>query len=199
MEKSRDWSAAILAGGLATRFGGRDKGSLVIEGRSIVERQIDALSRIAGDLLLVGGRPETARRLGVRHATDLVPGCGPMGGIHAALSAATGAALLVVACDMPYVSAPLGARLLALTAGADLVVPYTERGYHPLCAAYTRACLEPIARRLAEGRLKLADLVGDLRVRVVTVHELSAFGDPERLLANVNTPDEYRSIATNEP
>ena len=41
---------------------------------------------------------------------------------------------------------------------ADIVVPKTERGYHPLCAVYTPACLEPVARRLADGRLKLTEL-----------------------------------------
>jgi molybdopterin-guanine dinucleotide biosynthesis protein A len=81
--------------------------------------------------------------------------------------------------------------------GADIVVPRTERGYHPLCAVYTRACLEPIARRLADGRLKLVGLFDDVRVRVVTAEALAAFGDPDRLLANVNTPLEYRAIEAN--
>ena len=131
---------------------------------------------------------------------DIVPGCGPMSGLHAALSNARYPATLLLACDMPFVSAPLLRHLLSLAGGEhapDIVVPRTERGYHPLCAVYSRACLEPAARRLARGDFKLASLVDEMRVRVVTADALEAFGDPDRLLANVNTSTEYRAIEAN--
>lgn len=191
-------SAAILAGGRASRFGGRDKGSLLVEGRPIVYRQIEQLSRAAADLLVVGGREPALAAGTVRHVTDRVPGCGPLGGLHTALLEARGEATIVVACDMPYIAAPLISHLLALTTEADLVVPRTERGYHPLCAAYTRACIEPIARRLADRRLAMTGLLADVRARIVSGEELEAFGDPEHLLANVNTPAEYGSIEANQ-
>ena len=181
-------SAAILAGGRATRFDGRDKCALIVDGRSILERQIAELSQLTGDILLVGGRTSHEH---VRTVPDLAPGCGPLGGLYTALREARGDATVVVACDMPYLCAPLLMHLSALTREADAVVPQTERGYHPLCAAYTRACVEPIARRLADGRLKVIDLFSDVRLRVVMPEELGEFGDPDRLLANVNTPSEY--------
>jgi molybdopterin-guanine dinucleotide biosynthesis protein A len=74
------------------------------------------------------------------------------------------------------------------------VVPQTERGYHPLCAAYTRTAIEPIERRLAAGRLKMTDLLAEIRLRVVTAHDIGRFGDPHQLLANVNTPAEHESL-----
>ncbi len=188
-----DFSAAILAGGRATRFGGRDKGSLVVDGRRIVDRQMTELRQVAADLLVVGGAPRTDWT-GVRHVRDTFPGSGPMGGLHAALVEARGAATIVIACDMPYVTAALLGHLLSLTDAADVVVPRTERGYHPLCAAYTRACLDPIGRLLAARDLRVTALFDEVRVRMVTRDVLAAFGDPERLLANVNTPEEYRSI-----
>lgn len=189
-------SAAILAGGQAQRFGGRDKGALLIGGRSIRDRQIAELSIITNDIFIVGGRAESDEGPGAaaRVVADRVPGCGPLGGVHTALLEATGDATIVVACDMPYVSAPLMRHLLTLAGGADAVVPRTDSGYHPLCAAYTRACIGPIAQRLAEGHFKMTDLFADLRVRVVTTEELRAFGDAERLLANVNSPEAYRDL-----
>ena len=182
------WSGAILAGGQARRFGGRDKGSLVVEGQSILERQLAVLAALTDDILVVGApdAPYPARPV-----PDLVPGCGPLGGLHAALDRARGDATIVIACDMPYLSAPLLEHLLMLTSDADAVVPRTARGYHPLCAAYTRACLAPAAARLSEGRLKMVELFDDVRVRVVTAEEIAAFGDGDRLLTNVNTPAEY--------
>ena len=190
-------SAAILMGGGARRFGGRDKSALVVDGRPILERQIAELAQITSDILVVGGRPPARPIRGARYVADRVPGCGPLGGLHTALTEALGDATIVVACDMPYLSAVLLRHLLALTGGADGVVPRTEDGYHPLCAAYTRACIESIARRLAGGRLKMTDLFDDVRVRIVTAEEIDAFGDCRRLLANVNTPAEYSSIGAN--
>jgi molybdopterin-guanine dinucleotide biosynthesis protein A len=176
-------SAAILAGGQATRFGGRDKSALRIDGRTILDRQLSQLSSVADEVLII------------RAADDVVPGCGPLGGLHAALTRARGNAVFVVACDMPYVTADFAAYLLSLTSGAaDIVVPQTARGYHPLCAVYTRACLDAVGRRLGERRLKMTEFVEDMRTRVVTGEELGRFGDADRLLANVNTPAEYAGL-----
>lgn len=190
-------SAAILVGGRARRFSGRDKSALIVDGRPILERQIAELAQITSDILMVGGDPSARASGRARYVADRVPGCGPLGGLHAALTDALGDAIIVLACDMPYVSAPLLRHLLALTSNADAVVPRTERGYHPLCAAYTRTCIEPIARRLVDGHLKMTDLFDDVRIRIVTAEEIDAFGDRRRLLANVNTPDEYSSIEAN--
>lgn len=188
------YTAAILTGGRATRFGGRDKSALVVDGHTVLDRQLAELSRVADDILIVGADTAPSPGKNVRFVPDLVPGCGPLGGLHTALTEARGDATIVLACDMPYVSGPFLAYLAGLTRDADAVVPRTEHGYHPLCAAYTRACLEPIARRLTDGRLKMTDLFGDVRLRVVTAEEIDRFGNRPRLLANVNTPAEYRSI-----
>jgi molybdopterin-guanine dinucleotide biosynthesis protein A len=95
---------------------------------------------------------------------------------------------------MPFVTAALAAYLLTLAGEADAVVPRTERGYHPLCAVYARTCLPAVERRLAERRLKMLDLLHDLRVREVTADDLGRFGNCDRLLANVNTPAEFASL-----
>ncbi len=186
-------SAAILAGGLATRFGGRDKGALVVGGRTIRDRQIETLSAVIDDLMIVGG-DTSAAQLAVRPVADIMAGSGPMGGVHAALMAARHDTVFVIACDMPHVTVPLLTYLLDLSPNADLVIPRTEQGYHPLCAVYTRACLQPLAERLARRELKMAGLISDVRVRVVTSEELDRFGDRQQLLANVNTPAEYAGL-----
>ena len=196
-------SAAILAGGGATRFGGRDKSTLVVGGRFIRERQITELSRLTDDILIVGGRVAAARKgvtgelcdeIAVRLVRDRVRGCGPLGGLDVALAAAREDRLVVVAGNMPFVTAELLGHLLALTREADVVVPRTEGGYHPLCAAYTHACQPAIAARLVCRRLKMDELFADVRLRMVTGDELQRLGDSGRLLANVNTLADYHAI-----
>jgi molybdopterin-guanine dinucleotide biosynthesis protein A len=81
-----------------------------------------------------------------------------------------------------------------LSREADLVVPRTERGYHPLCGVYTRACLAPLAARLAARSLAMIGLLDDVRARVVEAQEIDGFGDRDRLLANVNTPADYADL-----
>jgi molybdenum cofactor guanylyltransferase len=200
-------SVAILAGGRATRFGGRNKGALIVDGRSILDRQLDELAPLADDVMVVGGSARGQQTGGEQHRlaardtrphlreiADLVRDSGPLGGIHAALAAARNDVVLVVACDMPYVTAPFAGYLLSLAGAAHLVVPCTEDGYHPLCAVYARACLEPAARLLAERRLAIRELIDSVPARVVTSEEIRRFGAPSRLLANVNTPAEYTDL-----
>src|SRR4249919_1145201 len=97
-------SAAILAGGQATRFGGRDKSALLVDGVTILDRQLSALGTVSDDLLIVGSASarehdvrasarltatsahEDSARAAVRGIADIVPGCGPLGGLHAALT-----------------------------------------------------------------------------------------------------------------
>ena len=186
-------SAAILGGGRATRFGGRDKSALVVGGRSILERQIAELSQLTTDILLVGGHAVDRR---LRAVPDRVPGRGPLGGLHAALTDAKWETTVVIACDMPYITAPLLAYLAALAREADAAVPRTARGYHPLCAAYRRTCLEPAARRLADGRLTMIELLNDIQLRAVMPDELDRFGEHDRLLTNLNTPAEHSRLET---
>jgi molybdopterin-guanine dinucleotide biosynthesis protein A len=186
-------SAAILVGGQSRRLGGIDKSAIQVGGRSIFDRQIAEVEQITDDILVVGGGAPGVRA-GLRVIPDRVPNSGPLGGLDAALAAARDAQLVLIACDMPFVTAALLAYLLELAHTADAVVPRTKHGYHPLCAAYTRACRAPVMHRLEERRLALHELFEDVHVRVVEGSELERFGEAQRLLANVNTPAELRGL-----
>lgn len=187
-------AAAILSGGHARRFGGADKSRLAVGGRTILDRQLEVLTSIAEPVFLVGRTSAAPPPPGVVAIDDEVEGCGPLGGLHAALRASGDATLLLVACDMPHLNAPFLTYLLTLATEADMVVPRTERGYHPLCAAYTPACAPAVRRRLETGQLRMGDLLSDVRVRVVEPEEIVRFGSGDYLLANVNTQAELDAI-----
>jgi len=189
------WTAAILAGGQARRFDGRDKSGLLVGGCSIVDRQIEVLREVAGELLIVTAWPERRAGRGARVVSDRLPNKGALGGIYTAIVEAQAEQTLVVACDMPFVTAPFLRHLLEAGRGLDAAVPRTATGLHPLCASYARGCAGPIRRRLDAGQLKVTDFLDDVRVREVTSEEIAPYGPEERLLFNVNSPADYARAA----
>jgi molybdopterin-guanine dinucleotide biosynthesis protein A len=185
-------TGVILAGGAASRYGGLPKGLERVGGRRIIDRVLDALRATTDDLLLVANDDAADGWLpGVRRRADVRPGLGSLGGIHAALVHAAGAAI-VVAWDMPFVPDRLLAALRDLGRGADAAVPESDskRGVEPLCAYYTPACVAAIERRLDAGDRRVIAFYDDVDVRRLDAAAVARLGDPARLFMNVNTPED---------
>ena len=119
---------------------------------------------------------------GLRVVADELPDAGPLGGIYTAISQSPCDRTLVVACDMPFLSAGLLRRLADVD--ADLVIPRTGRGLEPLCAVYSRRCAGDIHARLMRGEYEAAKLPAGVRVAEIGVDNDLAF-------VNVNTPHDY--------
>jgi molybdopterin-guanine dinucleotide biosynthesis protein A len=166
---------------------GCDKSQLRVGGRTILDRQLDALRGLVDPIWLVGDRHAHPPARDVSVLADRTADAGPLGGLEAALAAAGEEDVLLLACDMPNVTQPMLRHLISRRSGVDAVVPRTERGYHPLCAVYAQSCRAPVRRRLEAGSFRMQDLLGELRVCAVDEVELAAFGEAGRLLANVNT------------
>jgi molybdopterin-guanine dinucleotide biosynthesis protein A len=183
-------AAAILAGGRARRFGGTVKSTLVLDGARIIDRQIAELRKVADPIFIIAPDPAPFASLGLAVHSDIMPDCGALGGIYTAIIRSPRPRTLVVAGDLPFLSAALLERLVRRT-DADLVVARGPRGYEPLCAVYSTACAEPIRRRLENGALKAAVLPEGVRVEELGPELLAAY-DPDGLLfVNVNTPHDY--------
>jgi molybdopterin-guanine dinucleotide biosynthesis protein A len=187
-------SAAILAGGRATRFGGADKASLVIGGRRILDRQLAALRSVATDIRIIANEPARYTASGVPVCPDAVAGVGPLGGVYTALLAARHDAVLVLACDLPFVTAAFLERLIAESLaedGVDAVVPRGRRGLEALCALYRKRCAAIARRQIDAGELRMTALLGALRVRELERDGSLAAEDEGTLFENVNTPHDY--------
>jgi len=187
-------TAAILAGGQARRFGGRDKSRLVVDGRSIIVRQIEVLQRITPDVFIVA--TETARfaDLALPVHPDALPGAGAIGGLYTALEAASADRVIVVACDLPFLDEGMLGRLVELAAAGDGAWVRTPGGVEPLLACYRREARTTVRAEILAGRLKLQDLAVHLHMAELDAKELARFGPAARLLANINTPDDYARI-----
>ena len=193
--RSPDTTAgAILAGGRARRFGGPDKARLIIQGRSIIERQVELLRAVTNEVFLVGHEPERFADLGLPVFADRISGAGALGGILTALESTDADRVLVIACDMPFLVPGLLRALLARADSGDGAWVRTARGPEPLVACYRQQAREPIRAAIASGHLKAAELAGRLRLRELTEEDVSQFGPVEQLLANLNTPEDYARV-----
>lgn len=184
-------TAAIIAGGDARRFGGRDKGALVIGEARIIDREIAVLREVTDHLVIVANDPDRYRSLGLPVVEDLVPGAGALGGIYTAITVARDTPTLVVACDMPFLSARFLRHLAIAGREVDVAIPRTAEGYEPLCASYSRGCADPIRRRIDAGALTVLDFLSDVRVREIGPEEIAPYDPDGTLFFNVNTPDDY--------
>ena len=189
-----DIAAAILAGGEARRFGGRDKSRLVVDGRTIIVRQLEVLQQVADEIFVVGPRDSRFADVDVAVYPDLVAGCGALGGLHTALEVSAAGRVLVVACDLPFLDAAVLRRLCELAVGHDAAWVRGPRGPEPLIACYQRDVRTVVADRLSRQLLKAADLADVLRIAWLEADELRALGANERILANLNTPDDYARV-----
>ncbi len=184
---------AILAGGGATRFGGKPKGLELVGGTRILDRLVAALTGALGTPpLLVANAPDaTTWRPDLRTVADTRPGLGALGGIYTAVVEAP-APVVCVAWDMPFVSESLIRALAAGLQAHDAVLPQSggRRGMEPLCAAYGPACRNAIVESLAAGDLRAIGFHDRIRVGMLPLTEVRALADPDLLFFNVNTADD---------
>jgi molybdopterin-guanine dinucleotide biosynthesis protein A len=183
-------TALILAGGKATRMGGVDKRELVIAGRTIFERQVEALAPCVAEIIVSSPRPIA----GYRSVRDPVAGAGPLAGIAAGLAAADTPWLFVIAGDMPYVHRAFVELVLSRADdGCDAVGIRIGGLAQPLCTMLrTTAWRAVVGARLTAGRLKASSLLTDepLRIRWIEEDALPAVDPDLRALHNVNAPED---------
>jgi molybdenum cofactor guanylyltransferase len=190
---TRAAAIAILAGGRAERFGGRNKALVEIDGEPMIRRQLRAAAGLVAEVIVVAKNPADFTDYEVRVVADRYPGAGPLAGLDAALAATSLSRVLLLACDMPDVSRRLLEDLLARADDADVVVPAPGGALQPLCAVYGAAVAPVVEAQLRSGRLRARELpeaaeLAGLRVVRVGEHTLAALDPGLRSFANVNSP-----------
>jgi len=155
-----NFSAVILAGGKSSRMG-RDKAWLETGGRTLLARQIE-LAREAGAVeVLISGRADTDySAFGCAMLQDKFPDAGPLAGIERALHAAKSPLLLVLAVDLPALSAGFLRRLAADCSKTSGAVPKLANHIEPLAAFYPIAAHKPALARLERGDFAMKDFAG---------------------------------------
>jgi molybdopterin-guanine dinucleotide biosynthesis protein A len=187
-------TAAILAGGQATRLNGRNKAELSIGDMRLLERQLAVLREVVDRIVIIANDQARYQSYGLPIVPDLAAGSGALGAVYTAIQSTSTDHTLVVACDMPFLHAPFLAHLVDAGRDVDVAIPRTAHGYEPLCAVYSRRCAASLRRQLETKRWKVADLLAcnhGLNVREIGPREIAAHGDGDRLFFNINTNEDY--------
>ena len=185
----------LLAGGKSSRMGPTvDKAFLDFRGQTLLDRALGVMGAVCGRVTIVGDPAKFAKAGSV--IADIFPGCGPLGGVHAALVHSLAELNLMLAVDMPFVSSELLAFLFDVAAAEDnaghavVTIPRTSRGLQPLCAIYRREFSAVAEQALRAGKNKIDAAFSSVAVRVIGERELAAAGFSEQSFFNVNTPED---------
>jgi molybdopterin-guanine dinucleotide biosynthesis protein A len=174
----------VLVGGRSSRMG-RDKARLKVDSsRFLVEVVASNVAEVAGRVTLIGN-PEAFGDLPFECVADLRPGLGPLAGLETAFWSSRAEFNIVTSCDMPGIPSADLARLLAVcrqTRSLCALARDANGRKHPLCAVYRSDCLPFVTAALDAGRLRLLDLVEELKAVEVPI---------DSVLSNLNTPEEW--------
>jgi molybdopterin-guanine dinucleotide biosynthesis protein A len=192
-------AAFILAGGISSRMG-REKCLLEFAGEPLILRTARLLEPLVSEVTIVGS-PERYAALGLRVIADQNLGGekakehvrAPLVGIATALQATKAPWNLILACDLPYLTAEWLDWLLVRTVDSDaqIVMPRTPGGLEPLAAVYRRECAGPIFAALERGVRKVTDAMAEFRMECLLESEWSVHDPEGRVLRNMNAPSDY--------
>ncbi|QSF44806.1 molybdenum cofactor guanylyltransferase [Paenibacillus tianjinensis] len=200
------YTGILLTGGASRRMG-RDKALLELAGRPVIARLADELSSLAGSTVIACGPRERREYsfLGLPQIADEYQGCGPLAGLHAALTHSRNEWNLVAACDLPFASAEFLQYILRYHAqaypqgsgtsgrhGADAAVAVSCQGrVQPLLGLYHKRVLPALEAALSAGNFKVTDFLEKLDVLYVPETGFSSAPLTPSPLYNMNTPEDY--------
>ena len=169
---------------------GTDKSRLLIAGKSFAQLIADTLFKVTTSVTMVGHEAEDPR---LKVTMDHYPGWGALGGLHAALTACKTDWSLVVACDLPFVTAELLSHLASKRSEHEAVVPVQSDGRpQPLCALYRiDSCLPQASKLIESGHRRPLDVLERVKTRWVPFSDLSSMEHSQKFFLNINTPEDY--------
>jgi molybdopterin-guanine dinucleotide biosynthesis protein A len=186
-------SGIILAGGSSLRLG-TEKALIDAGGETLVERVLRHVSLVVERIVLVANDPERYAFLDVPMVSDVYPGVGTLGGLHAGLAAIETAYGLVVGCDMPFLNPALLRFMISLRAGCDVVMPRIGRYREPLHAVYARTLAEPMASAIEVGERRVMYALRGARVCYVEQKDIVRYDPQLRSFFNVNEPRDVEQM-----
>lgn len=189
-KKQKQCSAIIIAGGLNSRMGGQNKAFLKIGEKTILSRQLELLSHIFEDILLVTRNPQQYQDYPINIVTDIYDARASLTGLHAGLCHSENHFSFVIPCDAPFIQESL-INLIIQSVGDkdDVIIPYYDGHYEPLCAVYSKKCIPEIEGLLSREDFRIYNFFKNIQLKKIPKDKLKS-ADPKLIsFFNVNTPE----------
>jgi len=189
------WEAtgAVLAGGKNSRMH-KNKALLVFENQTLLSRSLDKLRKLFTEVVVVCNQKDQYNLPGIVEITDLYPGYGPLGGVHAALKRASYERIFITACDLPFWELEVADFLMGACTGYDGVVPRMGNYLEPLLAVYTQRCLPAIEDCLNKKILRTTSFFPAVKINYIDRNLLRDICQPAKTFYNINTPGDFSKI-----
>jgi molybdopterin-guanine dinucleotide biosynthesis protein A len=183
----------ITAGGQSSRMG-TDKAWLELGGRAMIEHVIAAITPVTTKVAIIANSPDY-ERLGFTVFADSHTRIGPLEAIRTALANALTPMVILVGCDLPFVTTDLFKFLLSIAGNHQATVPIGADGIlESLCAIYRREALPAVTDLIKHGERKVSLLFDRVPTRLVRFEELRNLPGSELFFENVNTPEDYARV-----
>jgi len=191
----KKYGAILLAGGLSSRMG-RDKASLILEGRTLLERLLLILRPLVAETVVIRAPGQSIPRISedlktwIKIGRDSITGRGPLQGIADALPllSADIEIIYLLTCDLPYLNREWLQTLQdILTDEYDIVCTDEDNITNPLLAIYRRVVLESAEKILSSGKRRPLLLWEGWRMA-----KLSAPEETPWICQDANTPEEFK-------
>lgn len=192
-DKQYPGTAIILAGGKSSRLG-FDKQQLLYNGEYLIDLLLKLLAPVFQELIVVSNTPEFYNGRSCRVVSDTFIGKGPLGGLHAGLSAASFPVCYLTACDMPWISVSYIRYLLEYQKAhpeTEAVVTRLGDMLEPMNGLYTKALAPRIEILLGEQQRKMTALLDTSKTLYVPESIALRYSPDWVMFDNINTPEDW--------
>ena len=184
-------TGVILAGGLSTRFAGKNKAFVEVGGVRIIDRIYDTLKDLFEEIILITNDPLEYIEYDALIGIDLFEKRSSLNGIYSGLFYSSHPHVFITACDTPF----LQKELVEMVTGSiddrfDVVMPRTSEGSEPLCAVYSKRSLNRIEQHMIQDKHKIQRVFRQDRIKIVSEKSLRKV-DPDLIsFFNVNSSED---------
>jgi molybdenum cofactor guanylyltransferase len=186
-------TGVILSGGLAARYDGTEKALLRVGGARILDRIYEIYRELFDEIILVTNSPEKFLEWDLLIVSDLFPIRSSLTGIHAGLFYMTNPFAFISACDTPFLKKEMVETVIGkIEPHIDIVMPETSAGFEPLCAAYSKRCLDSAQHHLEQEKLKIIKTFRKSRIKTISEKVLCEIDPDLRSFFNINTPADLK-------
>ncbi len=196
------YSGLILAGGVGSRLGYREKALIDIEGRPLITLIIERLEKVVDEIIISvrdGAQSELLEKSlvrGYKFAYDDQRNIGPISGILSGLSVCENEYCFIAACDMPFINEDVVKLLFRKVEDHDAAIPRWDDGFlEPLHAVYRCApTIRETRKAIKGGETIILAPVFRMKVNYVPVDEIRKLDPDLKTFININTDEDIRKL-----